>query len=678
MTTNATMILRAAVAGAALSVAPGAIAQDAPTKWTPEVALEVKQVGNVRVSPDGGRVVFEVSEAVMDDETSEWRTQIWIGDAAGADARQLTRGDASCSGARWSPDGRWIAFLSSRETDKSNIWVISTRGGEAQRLTGVETGVSSLMWSPDATHIAFTSTDPEPEEKETADKRKDDARVIDADIRMSRLRIVPLEADADGERPVRTLTEDADFSVGSAFGGGMDWSPDGSTIAFVHTDTPKVNDWPTADISLVDVESGEITPFSTTGAAESGPVFSPDGAAIAFRVSDEPPSWAFTSRIFIAPAEGGRPRPLALTHDAQPNIVGWTPDGASLLVSEGWRTYAALYALPTDGGEAVRMSPEAAEFSGANLNHTRTHLGFTMQSFDAPPEGFVSSAGDFSPVRVSDAQDLPDIPIGDTYPITWTAPDGREVEGLLTLPTTGAPGPHPLLVVIHGGPAGVFTNSFISRRGAYPIAAFANEGYAVLRPNPRGSSNYGKEYRFANYDDWGGGDYRDIMSGVDHLISEGVADPDRMGVMGWSYGGYMTSWIITQTDRFRAASVGAGVTNLVSFTGTADIPGFLPDYLRGEYWDGAQNFTLRSAMFNVGGVTTPTLIQHGENDARVPVSQGYELYNALRRQGVPVEMVVYPRQPHGVTEPRLQIDAMQRNIDWFNRWVLGKESAETE
>jgi dipeptidyl aminopeptidase/acylaminoacyl peptidase len=185
----------------------------------------------------------------------------------------------------------------------------------------------------------------------------------------------------------------------------------------------------------------------------------------------------------------------------------------------------------------------------------------------------------------------------------------------------------------------------------------------------RGSSGYGRAFRYANYGDWGGGDYQDIMSGVDAMIDRGIVDPDRLGVMGWSYGGYMTSWVITQTDRFRAASVGAGLPNLMSFAGTADVPGFIPDYFGGEYWDVLDKWQARSAMFNIKGVTTPTLIQHGERDDRVPISQAYELYNALGRQGVETKMVVYPRQPHGIREPKLQLDAMQRNVEWFNRWV---------
>jgi dipeptidyl aminopeptidase/acylaminoacyl peptidase len=216
---------------------------------------------------------------------------------------------------------------------------------------------------------------------------------------------------------------------------------------------------------------------------------------------------------------------------------------------------------------------------------------------------------------------------------------------------------------------GVFLDTYVPAPGLYPIAAFSSRGYFVLRPNPRGSSGYGNKFRYANYNDWGGGDYQDIMTGVDHVIQMGVADEKRLGIMGWSYGGFMTSWTITQTTRFKAASVGAGVTNLMSFTGTADIPSFLPDYFAGEFWDKPEVYRKHSAMFNIKGVKTPTLIQHGERDERVPLSQGEELYNALKRQGCTTKMVIYPRTPHGIEEPRLLVDCMERNLEWFDRYV---------
>jgi dipeptidyl aminopeptidase/acylaminoacyl peptidase len=225
------------------------------------------------------------------------------------------------------------------------------------------------------------------------------------------------------------------------------------------------------------------------------------------------------------------------------------------------------------------------------------------------------------------------------------------------------------VLVIHGGPAGVFTDTFIARSGLYPMATFAARGYAVLRPNPRGSSGYGVKFRRANLNDWGGKDYEDLMAGVDHVISMGVADPERLAVMGWSYGGFMTSWVLTHTRRFKAAAVGAGVTNLWSFTGTADIPGFLPYYFSGNPWENFEAYRAHSPMSFVKGATTPTLILHGEADVRVPISQGYELYNALKQQGVTTKMVVYPRTPHGPREPKFLLDIMQRHLEWVEKYV---------
>ena len=660
----------AATSMLAVGLACGADAQESQSKWTPELALQVKGVGNVVPSPDGTRVLFEVTQAVMDGETSEFRTHIWVARADGSRQFQLTRGDESTSGATWSPDGQWIYFSSSRGGEKSNIFRISIEGGEAERLTDLDGGLGGFQPSPDGAWIALTMSDPETDEEEAEKKEKRDAKVIDESFQYSHVYVMLVEADNDNARPLQPMTQ-GDFNVSGGFGGAtFDWSPDSRFIAFAHTTTPKVDDWPTADISVVEIETGSVRPLVATGAAETSPTYSPDGRLIAFVQSDDPPTWAFTSRVHVMPPDGGRARALATTHDEQPDIVGFSHDGRHLYVSETARTVSRVYVLPTNGGDATPFGPSGVMVSGPNLNHTGTHLGFTSQTPSTAPEAFMTSLNAYRGRMVSDIQELPSLPIARTEVLTWESTDGAPVEGLLTYPQGYQQGARvPLLLIVHGGPTGVFEQSFIASRGAYPIAAFAAEGYAVLRVNPRGSSGYGRAFRYANYGDWGGGDYQDLMTGIDRVVQMGVADPDRLGVMGWSYGGFMTSWIITQTDRFAASSVGAGVTNLMSFTGTADIPGFIPDYFDGEFWEVFDAYREHSAMFNVGGVTTPTLIQHGENDVRVPVSQGYELYNALKRQDVPVKMIVYPRQPHGIREPRLLLQAMQANLDWFKEWI---------
>jgi dipeptidyl aminopeptidase/acylaminoacyl peptidase len=648
--------------------------------WTPELALEVKRVGSVQVSSDGQWAAFVVSEAVMDGEKSEWISHIHLARSDGSRSFQLTQGAESAVSPAWSPDGNWIAFVSSRESGKSNIWRIRLGGGEAERVTDEKGGVAAFVWSPDGSRIAFQMPEPEGAEEEKKQKEKRDARVVDEDLDLVDLYVVPVEKNAEGERPVRKLTA-GEFSVGGSFGaGGPSWSPDGKSIVFSHQPTPKVNDWTQTDISLIDVGSGAVRTLVATEAAEASPVFSPDGKWIAYTASDAPPTWGFTSRVHVVPAVGGPSRALAESYDRQPSIVGWSADGSKVFITETHRTVDRLSALPVDGGKPVDVSSVDPMVVGPALNRAGTHFGFSSQTAESPPEAFVSRVAPFELTQVSHVQNLPDVPIGKTETLQWKSTDGTQIEGLLPYPVGYETGPRvPLLVIVHGGPTGVFVQSFIASRGAYPIAAFASSGYAVLRCNVRGSSGYGRDFRYANYEDWGGGDYVDIMSGVDHIVQMGVADPDRLGVMGWSYGGYMTSWIITRTDRFKAASVGAGVTNLMSFTGTADIPGFIPDYFGGEYWDVFDRWRSHSAMFNVKGVSTPTLIQHGERDERVPISRGYELYNALLRQGVTVKMVVYPRQPHGIREPKLQLDAMKRNLDWFERWIpVGAKPASNE
>jgi dipeptidyl aminopeptidase/acylaminoacyl peptidase len=412
-----------------------------------------------------------------------------------------------------------------------------------------------------------------------------------------------------------------------------------------------------------------VKPVAATAAAESQPKYSSDGRYLAFIKSGEPVRWATENRIGLLTRATGEVRTLPATYDEQPELIGWTAEGR-LLFHEGKRTRTAIFAMPPDGPPTTAFEPAGVAGSGTRLNARGTHLGLPLETTSEPPEAYLMKLGG-TPVQVSRANtDLPRMSVGKTEAIRWKSKDGMEIEGLLTYPANYEAGKrYPLILNIHGGPTGFFTESFIGRGSVYPIAVFAARGYAVLRPNPRGSSGYGKTFRFANYNDWGGKDYEDDQAGVDHVIAMGLADPDRLAIMGWSYGGYMTSWTITQTQRFKAAAIGAGVTDLWSFTGTADIPGFLPDYFGGEPWQQPENFRKHSPITFVKNVSTPTLLLHGEADDRVPTSQGYEYYHALKARGVTAKMVVYPRQPHGFQEPKFVMDVAQRHLDWMEKYV---------
>ena len=672
--------MKSLVAASLLVIAlAGAAFAQSTVEWSPELQVKLKAAGTARVSPDAKRVVYTVSEAVMTADKSEYVTQIWM---APIDARskpngpqadlprsvQLTFGDKSSTNPKWSPDGNWIAFTSNRKDNKNNIYVLSMNGGEAEPLTDVKTSVTNFAWSPDGRSIVFRMADAKTDDEEKNDKAKNDFRWVDENIKMSRLYAITVQKDANGKREPRKLTAE-NYNVDD-----FDWSADGSRIVFAHTKSPVANDWTTSDISILDVASGKITSLTNTPAAESSPVFSPDGKSIAVLVSDNPPRWAQSGIIQIFSVGGGAPKNVAASYDGQPGIAGWSADSKRIYFSEPKGTGSQLYVVDVAANRIEEIKTTAAVYGGMSLNLSGTTFGFVRQTSDTPGDVFVASVTDFAPVQITRLNADVKLPaLGRTEVIRWKSKDGKDIEGLLTYPVSYQAGQRvPLILNVHGGPAGVFQQTFLGGRGVYPLATFAARGYAILRPNPRGSSGYGTEFRRANMKDWGMGDYQDLMSGVDHVISMGVADPDRLGVMGWSYGGFMTSWIVTQTKRFKAASAGAPVTNLMSFNGTADIPSFVPDYFGAQSWDAIDVYQKHSPMFNVKGVSTPTMVQHGEADVRVPISQGYEFYNALKMQGVPARMLVLPRQPHGPTEPKMQLAAMKANLEWFDKYIGSK------
>jgi dipeptidyl aminopeptidase/acylaminoacyl peptidase/imidazolonepropionase-like amidohydrolase len=664
--------------------AKAAPAASQPSRWTPELMLQVKEIPSVVPSPDGKRVAYTVRQAVMTGDKSEYLTQIHLVNRDGSEPFQLTQGEHSSEDPQWSPDGNTIAFVSDR-SGKKNVWLIDVRGGEAWQLTDVKTSIGSFKWSPDGQSLGYTAADAETPEEVKAEREKTKVRVVDEQFKLTRLYVIPVGKDREGKRQARPLTTGA-CNVGNYMDQEpFDWSPDSKGIAFTHTPTPKVDDWPRGDISVVDVASGILRPLATSGAAEISPHYSPDGRWIAYLKSDEPVTWGPSMTIQVVPATGGAPRELAATFDHWPTLIGWSADSQKIYYTEARGTINELCALPLDGKPIVLSHQQGVmggEPGGVFLNTTRTMAGFNYQTTSTPVEAFVSRLDQFAPVRVSSVnEELPELPLGRTEVRHWKSSDGRVIEGLLTLPPLYQSGKrYPLLLVIHGGPQDVFRQTFLAAPDyylPYPLAVLAAKGFAVLRCNPRGSAGYGKDFRYANYKDWGGGDYRDLMAAVDEMIRLGVAAPDRLGVMGWSYGGYLSSWIITQTKRFRAASVGAGVTNLMSLTGTTDLRGILPDYFGAEPWDAFETYRKHSPMSHMKGVTTPTLIQHGEKDDRVPITQAYELYNALKRQGCAVKMMVYPRMPHVAGEPKQKLDLMQQNVAWFDKY-LGSDKGKSK
>lgn len=648
-----------------------AVAQDSPTRWTPEVMIKFKRVGGTAISQDGKWVAYTVSTPMLEGEKSEFLTHIWLVSADGSLNYQFTQGEKSCTSPQFSSDGMHLSFTSSRGSDgKNQIWIMRLSGGEAEQLTKAKSGVSAYAWSPDAKRIAYTVTDPETEQEEKDRKEKRDMQLVDQNVKYAHLYTIAVEKNDKGERNTQRLTA-GNFHITS-----FDWSPDGKTLVFAHQSHPTPDVWPSTDIAAVPSDSGAVTPLVAWKGSDAAPRYSRDGQWIAFASDNGDPKWAGYEDLYIMPVRGGHPKKLSETPDRNFSIIAWAANGKEVFVSETERTSVRVFAIPTDGGKPHVITPGVGNYGGVSFSRDGGAMAFIHQTPQSAPDVHVTSTKKFEPRKLTDVnKDFPKLRVGKTEVISWKSKDGKEVEGLLTYPVNYEEGKRvPLILNIHGGPAGVFTQGFTAASATYPLQAFAQEGYAILRPNPRGSSGYGREFRFGNYNDWGFGDFDDDMIGVDKVIEMGVAHPDSLVICGWSYGGYMTSFAITKTNRFKAASVGAGVTNLMSFNGTADIPSFLPDYFGGEFWDRMETYMKHSAMFNVKKINTPTQVLHGEKDARVPLSQGQELYVALKRRSVPVEMIVYPRMPHGLQEPKFIVDAGKRMIAWFNK-CLGRNGA---
>lgn len=643
-------------------------------EWRIEEQIYYPLINEVSISPDGNRIVYTVREPLLSEEESAFINHLYLANLESGDVTRLTYGEHNNIHPRWSPCGRYIAFVSSRK-EKANIFVIRPDGGEAWALTDDENyGVADLKWAPDGKSIAFLMPKPPSEEKEKRKKAKDDAYLWHEEFDYQHLYKIPFSV-APRETPEPIQLTDGEYQVLN-----FEWLPDGGSFAVMHQPRPLAEDWTKSRLALIssyveeplNVDELEDVALVSTWMGEMKA--SPDGEYIACATGDQPPRWAFSNRIVLYPSDGGEPVTLADTPDSQPSLIGWTGDGEGVLVHEAEGVCTQIWILPKDGSQSKRITDSKRRKKCFNINNGQ--VAFASEDFHQINSVYTLNK-DYEEMKVVEPElpdNWPEAPLPDAEVIQWTSKDGTEIEGIVYYPLDYEEGKkYPLIVEVHGGPTGVYGRTYTGAAQRYAnTAVLTQKGFMMLRANPRGSSGYGKEFRFSNYDDWGGGDYEDILSGVDELIDRGLVDPERMGILGWSYGGFMTSWVITQTDRFKAACVGAGVTNLMSFNGTSDIPSFIPDYFHAEFWEELEPYRNHSAMFQVEGVKTPTLIQHGEEDDRVPVSQGKELYNALKKQGTPVQMVIYPRQPHGFKEPRLMIDRETRPVEWFKKWVLGE------
>ena len=634
-----------------------------PKDWTPELSIKIKSISDLNFS-NNNQIAMVVREALIDEKKSEYLSQIWVSHSDNSEPTQFTHYEKSSTHPRFSPDGKFLAFLSSR-SEKQQIWVMRTNGGEAWQFTFEKQGAGSFKWSPDGNKIAFLMKNPKTEKEEKDEKEKRDVILVDKNFKYSHLYLKTFSTKVDTNKADRITKGEFDITS-------FNWNPNGRNIVFAQSLEPTFNSrFISGDISLVNVKSKTVRKLITWGGNDRNPIFTPDGKSILFTSDGEKNEPIGFSDVYKVSSNGGKPKKLAETPNRSTNIIKCSSNSNYVYVSEANRTKSEIYKISLNKKEIRPILNLDGRVSSPNISNDSETIAFVKQELNKPSEVYLSELSNISPKQISNFNSNLEFPkFAKTELLQWSSKDGLEIEGLLTYPAKyNKRKKYPLALIIHGGPAGVFSQSFTGNPSIYMIQYFASKGYAVLRANPRGSTGYGKDFRFANFKDWGFGDYEDIMSGVDKVIDMGLADPERLAVMGWSYGGYMTSFVVTRTNRFKAASMGAGLPNLVSMTTTTDIPDYLVAHMGAEFWEDYETYEKHSAIYRINNVKTPTQVIHGSNDLRVPFTQGQEFYVALKRKGVSTEMVVYPRTPHGPREPKLLMDVSPRILAWLDKFI---------
>ena len=661
---------------AAQQPAPGTAASHSTTP-TIDQSLEMKSAFNPRISPDGTRVVYEVSRTNWEDDAFE--RDLWIADIANGESHQLTASKKSSTNAAWSPDGKWIAFLSDRPRqlagtpeDKKQIYMISADGGEARQLTKVETGVKDFAWSPDSRKLAFSAEDPESKAMKDRKEKYGEYHVVHSDYSMTHLWTLEIPAsEAEAVPEPKRLTEGAEFSVGD-----FAWSPDGTRIAFSAQRDPDLISIGTADLYVVTVSDIKIKKIVSTPGPDGNPQWSPDGKQIAYETADGSKYFFYTNvKIAAVNAQGGAPRVLTDAFDEDARLIAWAPDGIYFAAQQ--KTYAQLFRVNPETTSIQRLSsPERLAAFSFSFSKDYSQVAYRGALENEYPEIYASSVAPWQPKKLTTLGDqLKGFKIARREVISWKSGDGTVIEGVLLKPPDFDPKKkYPLLVVIHGGPTGVDT-PIVNADHYYPLERFVAKGALILRPNYRGSAGYGQKFRSLNVRNLGVGDYADVISGVDSLIAKGSVDKDRVGSMGWSEGGYISAFITASSDRFKAVSVGAGISDWLTYYVNTDITPFTRQYLHATPWDDPEIYRKTSPITYIAKASTPTLIQQGENDRRVPIANGYELRQALEDRGVPVKMVVYKGFGHGITKPKQQRAVMEENEKWFAKYIWGEEPA---
>jgi len=643
----------------------------------PDDIFQLKSVSDPRISPDGAWVAYTVTTLDKKEDNSD--TDVYMVSASGGAPVRLTSSKKPENGPRWSPDGRYLAFLSARDGKKAQVFLLDRRGGDAQALTDYKTGASAIAWSPDSSKLALLVSDPDPNDPESGDEkdRKPKPHVI------SRLQFM---RDGDGyltdvKRRIHVFDiatkKDIQLTSDKFDDGAPVWSPDGSLLAFSanRTDNPDAND--NSDIYVIEPRAGAKPRVLTTSTNSDGsPVFSPDGKWIAYlNGGDSKDIWYGINNVALVPVAGGASKILTTGLDRNVSRPQFAPDGSGVLflLEDGGNTHLAK--VPVAGGAVTRILAGERDLAAFDVAKTGDIAVLDTQ-VQQPAEIYLLKGGGASSaptgVRVSavppqlthvNDEFLAKVALGTVERFKAKSADGTMIDAYLTRPPNAPAGKLPTILRIHGGPVAQYSTGF-----NLEWQMLAAQGFAVVAANPRGSSGYGREFSRAIWADWGNKDYEDVLAAVDTAIAMGVADPDRLGVGGWSYGGILTDHVISKTTRFKAAISGASEFNYLANYGNDHYQRQWEAEL-GLPWQHTDLWIKLSPFYRLDKIVTPTLVLGGDADMNVPILGGQQLYQGLRRLGRETELVIYPGETHSIRRPSFQQDRFERYIAWYSKYL---------
>ena len=628
---------------------------------TVDDVLRMTRLGDVLLSPDGSQAFYSVTE--LDWDKNRRRTRYYMVPFSGGEAREYI-GDAGGGSFRFSPDGRYLTFTRNVD-DESQVFGLPTDGGEARQITRHKGGIGRYLWAPDSSAIFFSAEETRSDEEQREHDLGLDPVFVDEapngkhEARFRNLWVHDIASDEE------TRLTDEELIVGA-----FDVSPDGQWVVLSARRDTRTNYPFLSELYLYERASGKLTRLTDNRASERNPLWAPDGNSFLYHAPSDVDPDLRSGYFWIMDAESQQVRRLDGQNQGPTSNIAWTADGRGILFNETRGSNTNLYRLDVVSGEVSALTSRQGSMRSLAYSTDRERVVLSYENFTTPADLWAVSVSGGDPIRLTDINPV----IGDTIAVVdgellqWNGKGGMQIEGVFMNSLAHSPGERqPLIVHIHGGPAGAVINRFSPE-----FQVLAGLGYAVLAPNVRGSSGYGDELLRGLMGEVGDGEFLDMMAGVDYAIDNRDVDPERLGVRGWSWGGVATGYTITQTDRFEAASVGAGVSNWAAETG----PGFNFDvtlwYIGDTPWDNPDEWAKRSAITHVKNVTTPTIIFHGGRDETSSVNQSLMFFTALRDIGkAPVRYVKFPRQAHGIREPRLARVHLVEEIRWFKKYIEG-------